>query len=116
MHELSVAQELVALVEAQLSGGAPVKVTNVRLRIGPLSGVVPQALRFAYDAAVTGTSLAGSTLQIDEVAPAIFCARCNAERPLASIQRLSCPTCGQPTPDVVRGRELEVVSVEVIDV
>ena len=116
MHELSVARDMVALIELQLAGAAPVRVTKVLLRVGPLSGVVPQALRFAYDAAVAGTSLAGSILQIDEVAPAVFCGRCGAERPLASVQRLRCPVCDAPTPDVVRGRELEVVSVEVVDV
>jgi hydrogenase nickel incorporation protein HypA/HybF len=116
MHELSVAQELVALVESQLAGGGPVRVTKVLLRIGPLSGVVSQALRFAYDDAVAGTSLAGSTLQIEEVAPAVFCARCGEERELLSIQRLHCPVCDEPTPEVLRGRELEVVNVEVVDV
>ncbi|HEV7298975.1 MAG TPA: hydrogenase maturation nickel metallochaperone HypA [Tepidisphaeraceae bacterium] len=115
MHELSVAQELVELVELQLADSGPIKVNSVLLRIGPLSGVVPQAMRFAYDAATAGTRLAGSSLQIEEVAPVIFCQPCNQERALPSIQRMRCPVCDAPAADVVRGRELEVVSVEVID-
>jgi hydrogenase nickel incorporation protein HypA/HybF len=116
MHELSVAQRLVELIEAELGADKPVKVNSVLLRIGPLSGVVPQAMRFAYGAATEGTMLAGSKLEIEEVRPAVFCPKCGEERPLANIQRMRCPVCQTPTPDVVRGRELEVVSVEVVDV
>ena len=116
MHELSVAQQLVELVELQLADSGSIEVNSVQLRIGPLSGVVPQALRFAYDAATAGTRLAGSALQIEEVEAAIFCHSCGQERTLPSIQRMRCPVCDAPAADVVRGRELEVVSVEVIDV
>jgi hydrogenase nickel incorporation protein HypA/HybF len=115
MHELSVAQRLVELLEAELGASGPVKVNSVLLRVGPLSGVVPQAMLFAYDAAVEGTMLAGSKLQIEEVAPAIFCKTCDVERPLGSIQKMRCPVCKTPSADVIRGRELEVVSVEVVD-
>lgn len=115
MHELSVAQHLVELVEHELRDAGPVNVTNVLLRVGPLSGVEPAALRFAYGAATVGTMLAGSTLTIDEVSLAVFCEACGAEREVASVQRLRCPVCDAPTPTVVRGRELEIVNVEVID-
>ena len=115
MHELSVARDLVEVVSKALDGDAPVGVRTVRLRLGPLSGVVATSLLFAFDAATDGTALQGSTLQIEEVSPAVYCRRCRAERELASVQRLRCPVCGTHTPDVVRGRELEVASVEVID-
>ena len=115
MHELSVAQRLVELVSAELGEDVAPKVRSVRLRLGPLSGVVAQALLFAYDAATEGTALQGSVLEIEEVTPAVFCAKCGKERELASVQRLRCPVCRSPAPEVVRGRELEVLSVEVFD-
>ena len=89
--------------------------TALTTDIGPLSGVVAPALLFAYDAATEGTRLAGSVLEIEEVAPAVFCPRCDAERELPGIQRLRCPVCRSPEAKVVRGRELEVLSVEVTD-
>jgi hydrogenase nickel incorporation protein HypA/HybF len=116
MHELSVAQRLVELVGETLEGERPARVRSVRLRLGPLSGVVAQALRFAYDEAAAGTVLEGSALEIEEVRAAVFCPACHAERELQNVQRLCCPICGSATPDVVRGRELEVESVEVEDV
>ena len=115
MHELSVAQSLVELVGDELADQGRVRVTSVRLKLGPLSGVVAQALRSCYGEAAAGTLLEGSVLHIEEVAAAVFCARCDAERELADFARLRCPVCGAPTPEVVRGRELEVVSVEVAD-
>ena len=42
-----------------------------------------------------------------------YCPGCAGERTLASPQELSCPVCGTPTPEIVRGRELEVVALEV---
>jgi hydrogenase nickel incorporation protein HypA/HybF len=115
MHELSVAQHLVELIEHELRDAGRVRVTAVLLRVGPLSGVEPAALRFAYDSATAGTMLAGSTLTIEDVRPAVFCETCSLERQIDSVQRLRCPVCDAPTPNLVRGRELEVVSVEVVD-
>ena len=115
MHELSVAQRLVELVAEEIGGQGVARVTAVHLRLGPLSSVVADALLFAFDAATSGTLLEGAKLQIEEVEPAVFCPKCKKERPLPSVQRLRCPVCHTPTPQVVRGRELEVTAVEVVD-
>jgi len=115
MHELSVARDLVDLVSQELAGRSPVRVVSVRVRLGALSGVVAQALRFAYDAATEGTAIEGSTLHIEEVLVAVYCARCAAERDLTDIARLVCPVCGDLTPVVTRGRELEAISVEITE-
>ena len=115
MHELSVAQGLVELVADEVARDGPVRVLSVQLRIGPLSGVEPSALLFAYDAATAGTPLDGSALHIEEVPATVFCEPCGVERELVAVTCLRCPACGAATPNVVRGRELEVVSVEVAD-
>jgi hydrogenase nickel incorporation protein HypA/HybF len=115
VHELSVAQRLVELVEERLDGEGAVRVTIVHLRLGPLAGVVPEALLFAFDAATENTACAGARLAIEPVEPTLYCPGCGMERPLLSVQRLSCRVCGTVTPHVVRGRELEVTEVEVVD-
>jgi hydrogenase nickel incorporation protein HypA/HybF len=111
MHELSIALSIIegAEEEAARHGG---KVTAVHLRLGQLSGVVKDALLFAYDLACETTPLAGSRLLIQEVPVVVFCSQCAAERTLASIQSFCCPLCGALTPDVVQGRELELVALE----
>lgn len=90
-----------------------VQVNAVHLKLGTLSGVVKEALLFSYDLACEGTALEGSHLVIDEVPTVVYCPVCDAERKLASIQRFCCSVCDNPTPDVVQGKELEVVALEI---
>ncbi len=111
MHELSIALSIldVAEEEAGRHGG---RVVGVRLRLGTLSGVVKEALVSAYDLAREGTPLAQAELVVEEVPLVVYCPACAAEQTLPA-QELRCPACGGPTAKVVRGRELEVVALEI---
>jgi hydrogenase nickel incorporation protein HypA/HybF len=113
MHELSIALSLLDLAaeEAERRGGA--RVAAIHLRLGPLSGVVKEALRSAYDLAREGTDLDKAELVIEDVPLTAYCPACAAERAPPSPQNLYCPDCGTPTSEVVRGRELEVVALEI---
>jgi hydrogenase nickel incorporation protein HypA/HybF len=115
MHELSIAMSMIEMAaeEAERRGG--VQVNAIHLRLGPLSGVVKEALLFSYEVACAGTSLEGSSLIIEEVPIVVYCPACNSETPLASLQKFCCGTCGALTPEVVRGKELEVVALEITD-
>ena len=112
MHELSIAMSIVDMAqeEAQRRG---IQVCAVHLKLGRLSGVVKEALLSSYEMACFDTPLAGSELVIKEVPIVVFCPNCKAERPLNSMQLFCCSECGTPTPEVVRGKELEVVALEV---
>lgn len=113
MHELSIAMSIVEMAEeeSQRHGGA--QVHAVHLRLGLLSGIVKEALLSSYEMACHATPLEGSQLLIEEVAVEIFCCKCKVTLPVQSIQWFCCPQCGTPTPDVVRGKELEVVALEI---
>jgi hydrogenase nickel incorporation protein HypA/HybF len=112
MHELSIALSMIDLAneEAQRRGGARVKALHMKL--GPLCGVVKDALLFSYEVACQGTTLEGSQLLIEEVPVVVYCDRCEAELQLESIQRFCCPRCGGLTSNIVRGKELELVALE----
>ncbi len=112
MHELSIAMSIVDMAEEEARSRG-VQVSAVHLKLGTLSGVVKEALLFSYGLACEGTALEGSHLVIDEVPTVVYCPVCDAERKLASIQRFCCSVCDNPTPDVVQGRELEVVALEI---
>jgi hydrogenase nickel incorporation protein HypA/HybF len=114
MHELSIAMSIVELAgeEADRRG---VHVDAVHLRLGALSGVVKEALLSCYEMACEGTSLKGSRLLIDEVPVVIFCPSCQSQRPLSSVQLFCCPQCGAPSSEIVQGKELEVVALEVTE-
>lgn len=115
MHELSVANAIVESIGGHdaLAGGA--RVVAVTVRVGALSGVVPAALAFAWGPATDGTFAAGSRLDIEEVPLAVWCPACEAERELLAWARLVCPACGAAAPEVVRGRELEILSMELAE-
>jgi len=112
MHELSIAISLIEMAseEAERLG---VRVAALNVRLGPLSGVVREALLFSFDLAAEGTAVEGARLEIEEVPVVVFCPACAAERPLPGCQDFRCPVCGTPTPQVVSGRELELATMEV---
>ena len=112
MHELSIAMSIVEMAEEEARSRG-VQVNAVHLKLGALSGVVKEALLFSYDLACEGTALEGSHLVIDEVPTVVYCPVCDAERKLATVQRFCCSVCDSPTPDVVQGKELEVVALEI---
>jgi len=114
MHELSIAMSIVdmAVEEAERRD---VKVDAVYLDLGPLSGVVADALLFSYEMASAGTQLEGSRLVIREVPIEVYCPACNAQRILNSMQWFCCPECGTPTSDVIHGKELAITALEVRD-
>lgn len=114
MHELSVAHAIVSTVVEALPHDAP-RVIEVRVRIGVLSGVVPDALSYAYDVAAQGTPLADAALHIERAPVVVHCAACDADRTLATTTDFSCPECGVPCADVVDGKDMEILSIALED-
>jgi hydrogenase nickel incorporation protein HypA/HybF len=112
VHELSIAHSIVEVVTAALPSDGSATLEAVHLRIGRLAGIEAGALHFSYDLVVEGTPLAGSRLVIEEVPVVIHCIPCAMERELPGIQRFRCPVCDTPSGDIRRGRELDVVSLE----
>lgn len=113
MHELSIAMSMVEMAAEEAARRGGVQVCAIHLKLGPLSGVVRDALLFSYEVACQGTSLEGSRLVIEDVPVVVFCPDCSEEQTLVSVQRFFCPACGTPTSQVVRGKELEVVALEI---
>jgi hydrogenase nickel incorporation protein HypA/HybF len=111
MHEISIMTEAVrmAVEAAQAAGGQ--RITELRLRVGTLSGAVPEAIQFAWDVVTEGTIAAGARLEIETVAATSWCAQCQVEFP-TSKGFSECPTCHQISHELRRGRELGIVSVE----
>ena len=111
MHELSLMSNLLADAAAA-ADGAPI--CALRVRVGPLSGVVVDALRFAFEALAPGTPAAGARFDVEETALVFHCPRCGAdyETPVGAYQ---CPGCGAADGELRGGNELELISIEVPD-
>lgn len=97
--------------ESVRQGGA--RVCAVHIRLGLFSGVVKEALVSAYDLAREMTSQAHARLVIEEVPVVAYCPSCRSEQQIDSIQELVCPQCGGATAEIVDGRELEIVAMEI---
>ena len=99
-----------ACSEAQRAGAQ--RVLSLRLRIGTLSGVVPEALHFAFDALAQGTIAEGAAMLIEPVPARFWCAACLRE--FEAVEYLSaCPVCDAVSTDLRTGREMELASVEI---
>ncbi|WP_251106814.1 hydrogenase maturation nickel metallochaperone HypA [Alloacidobacterium dinghuense] len=92
-----------------------VTIDAVHLDLGPLSGVVAEALLFSYQIACNGTPLEGSRLVIREVPIEVYCPACKTRKTLTSMQWFYCPTCGVPASEVIHGKELMITGLEVRD-
>ena len=111
MHEVSIMTEALRMaVEAAKSADAS-RILKLRLRIGSLSGVVPESMRFAFDVVCHGTMAEGATLEIEAVQAACWCGTCQAEFACADFFN-ECPRCHNFSGELRRGREMDIVSVE----
>jgi hydrogenase nickel incorporation protein HypA/HybF len=111
VHELSIALSIVEGAEEEVSRQGGGRVCSVYLKLGPLSGVVKEALLFSYDLACAGTCLEGSNLIIEDIPVRIKCLQCGEDRPAVSLQCLQCQLCGAAG-RLVSGAELEMFALE----
>ncbi len=93
MHELSLAESVVDLVDYRARREGCNRVKTVRLEIGRLSGVEPEAMRFCFDEVASGTLAEGASLDIIEQDGRAWCFDCGWLVPLTSRED-SCPECG----------------------
>jgi hydrogenase nickel incorporation protein HypA/HybF len=111
MHEVSIMQSVFEIAFDKLRQEQATRIHRIRLRIGALSGVVPEALQFAFDALKEDTPAANAVLDVEFLPVRFHCATCCQEFGGDDVAGL-CPMCGQPSATVRQGRELDVVSLE----
>ncbi|HEY6778205.1 MAG TPA: hydrogenase maturation nickel metallochaperone HypA [Thermoleophilaceae bacterium] len=108
MHELSIAEAIVAVAERHAAGRS---VYAVDVKVGRLRQVVPCALEFAFELTTKGTRLEGAALRIEDVPAGGRCRACGAESVFESFP-LACGACGGLGVEITEGEELLVDSLE----
>jgi hydrogenase nickel incorporation protein HypA/HybF len=108
MHELSLAEAIVAIADRHADGRA---VRRVEVSVGHLRQVVPSALAFAFELVAQGTAVDGAELVLTEVGAAGRCRACGAESRLDGFP-LACRACGGLDVEVTAGEELQVESLD----
>ena len=112
MHEFSIMQSALETAAQKTRAAGAGRIHRLKLRVGRLSGVVPEALRFAFDGLKPDSLAAGAQLEIEEVPAVCWCPDCAAEFETADL-KYECPRCHQPSGDLRRGREMELASLEI---
>jgi hydrogenase nickel incorporation protein HypA/HybF len=114
MHEVSIALNLLDIVteECRKSGGSTVEAIN--LRIGRASGIMTDALLFAFDAVRAGSVAERAHLNIAEVPVSGHCRECGDDFEVGEEYVLCCPRCGGGAFEITGGRELDIIDMEVI--
>jgi len=114
MHELGIAESALEAALSHATDAGAKRVLRLVIRVGTLSGVDPEALRFAFTAILPGTPAEGAALQIDSVPAVAYCPGCQRDFVPDSSRFFECPVCHQLCSTVKQGRELDLVHLEMI--
>lgn len=112
MHEFSLMSSVLTTALTAASECNALKITSIKLTIGQLSEVLPDAMYFAHEALTAGTIAEGSTLSMTMVEARSRCLQCGHEYIHDRFKR-SCPNCDSLACELLTGRELEITSIEV---
>jgi hydrogenase nickel incorporation protein HypA/HybF len=115
MHEMGIAMQIVeiaaASIPAEMAGS---RVATVNLKVGKLSAIVPDSLRFCFEAVSRDTALEGARLHIMEVPVRAACNACRKEWTIEQ-PAFKCPVCDSGDITLLTGRELDIESIELAE-
>ena len=111
MHELSICSAIASTAEKHAEGRP---VSQVKVRIGHLRQVVPDALQFGWEVVSSTTQLKDAELVIEQVPAVVECIECGALTTL-DLPILACGTCEGFDVKLLSGEELLVVSIDLVD-
>ena len=112
MHEMSLAESVLQIIEESARTQNFRRVRTVVLEIGKLAAVEADAMRFCFDAVTRGSIAEGAQLEIIETPGAGRCIACG--RTVALLEQYGlCPECGSPQIEIVTGNQMRVKNLEV---
>jgi len=112
LHEVGITRSIVEIAERTAREQGAARVISVTVAIGDLSGVVPEAVEFCFEACTRETLLEGTRLIIDRIPGKGRCRECAGEVPLDSFT-FACPACGSFDLERLQGDELKIIELEV---
>lgn len=112
MHEISLMEATLAIALEHTQAQGASKIHHITLNVGELSGVVPEALAFAFDVVSEGTPAEGAKLTLDNISTLCHCPHCHRDfHPVGWVYE--CPHCQQISADIRQGQALELASLEI---
>jgi hydrogenase nickel incorporation protein HypA/HybF len=111
VHEMSIAQSLLEIVLEQSREHRLQQIRVIRLQIGEMAAVVPESLSFCFELLSKDTVASGAALEIETLPVVARCAKCRIPFQVED-HMFVCPECGEPTFEMISGRELSLASIE----
>jgi hydrogenase nickel incorporation protein HypA/HybF len=112
MHEMSIAQSLLDIIKEEMQKHDAKTLRTVRLNVGQMTAVVPEALTFCFEVITTGTELEGAKLFMNMVPLKGYCPECDKEFTIEDYTFI-CPSCGGREVQTIGGQDLSIVEIEV---
>ena len=112
MHEMSLCESILGILEENARSQGFGRVKAVWLEIGALAGVEVEAMRFSFEVVTRGTLADRARLEIIDVPGRAWCLQCGKSVPVR--QRFdACPDCGSYQLQVTAGEEMKIKELEV---
>ena len=111
MHELSIVEGILEAVIPEVKKYNVTRVTEIRLKIGEMSGIVPQCIDEYFRIAAAGTIAEGAHIRIEKIPVTVSCPDCGYNGTIR-IGHFRCPECSGTGFKIISGREYYVDSVE----
>lgn len=113
MHESAIVDALLGEMGREVArSGVKGRVVGVTVVVGRLSGVDPEALKFAFEVLSKGTPTEGAELVVKEVKAVIHCGSCCAEEETDDLFA-ACPKCGSLEVSIDGPKDLLLESIEI---
>ena len=113
MHEMSIVTSIIRIVREEMAQIGARHLKGIKIRVGEIAAVEPEALRFCFEVCTEGTDMEGVILDIEEVPVMGQCINCKKEFRLNMYLDSRCAVCGGEAGDYLSGTELDIVSMEV---
>ncbi|MFN7928876.1 MAG: hydrogenase maturation nickel metallochaperone HypA [Blastocatellia bacterium] len=113
MHELAIMQGVLDIVSTEASKHGTAQANKIKLRIGAFTGVVKDALEFAFTAIKPGTVAERAMLEIEEVPLRKRCSQCEQIFQTRNDFNFLCPVCQHPL-EILSGREMQVEYIDFV--
>ena len=115
MHEMGIAMEIIDIAISSIPDDIKnARVEKVNLKVGKMSAIVVESLRFCFEIVAKDTPLSGAKLNVEEIPVVARCRECDFEWTVNK-PAFTCSKCKSGLIDIISGRELDIASIELAD-
>ncbi|KAJ53362.1 hydrogenase nickel incorporation protein HypA/HybF [Clostridium tetanomorphum] len=111
MHELSLTQSIVKICIEEGNKNNLKKIEEIRLKVGELSGIVPQCIQYYFDIISKDSILQGAEIKVERIPIEIQCRDCNNICVMEKIN-FCCPNCNSFNIKILKGNEFYIDSIK----